>query len=56
MIQISAQRQAILTEFLVLFLSTSTKIPGYNLELGHDRFLLYPFEFIYHPITRRYII
>jgi hypothetical protein len=44
--------------YSVILLSLSRQIPGYDLKLGHDRFLPHPFRFIvyYDPIIRRYMV
>jgi hypothetical protein len=38
----------------VCFLSPSGEIKENRLKLGHDRFLPHPFQFVVHPIIRRY--
>jgi hypothetical protein len=38
---------------IVVFLSSSKKIAGYNFKIGHKRFLSLPFQFIMHLSSYR---
>jgi hypothetical protein len=40
-----------LLRVFVVFLSPSTQMPWYYLNLGHDRFLTHPFKFISHLLA-----
>jgi hypothetical protein len=45
-VQISVRRRDILIDLFAVFLSPSRKMRGEYLKLGHNRFLIYPLQFI----------
>jgi hypothetical protein len=49
-VQISSWRPAVLAKVFCKFLCPSGQMLGHYLKLGHDLFLIYPFQFIIHPI------
>jgi hypothetical protein len=47
-VQITARRQAILSDVFVVLQNPSRQLPGYFLKLDHSRFLIFPFKLADH--------